>query len=227
MRRISSGLGEDRDRVAGALAHLAHAIGSEHDRRIGEDRLRLGEDRRIAAVEGAHDLAAELEMRRLVLADGDARRLVDDDVGGLEDGVVEQAEAVFLAVLLRLLVRRVALRPRDRHAGVEDPRQLRVLWDVGLADQRRALGVDPNGEQVEDHLVRQPTEERPVVDGGERMKVDDGVDRVIPILERHVVHLRPEVVAEVRRARWLDAGEDPLAGGRHPATVVSSAVCVM
>ncbi len=39
-------LSEDRDRVAGALAHLAHAIGAEHDRRLGEDRLRLGEDRR-------------------------------------------------------------------------------------------------------------------------------------------------------------------------------------
>ena len=80
------GLGEDRDRVAGALAHLAHAIGAEDDRGVRVDRLRLGEDRPVAAVEGAHDLAAQLEVGGLVLADRHAAGLVDDDVGGLEHG---------------------------------------------------------------------------------------------------------------------------------------------
>ena len=69
------------------LRHLPDAVGAEHDRRLGEDRLRLGERVAVAVVEGAHDLARQLEVGRLVLADRHQRRLVDDDVGGLQDRV--------------------------------------------------------------------------------------------------------------------------------------------
>ena len=35
-------LGEDLDRIVERLAHLADAVGAEDHRRLGEDRLRLG-----------------------------------------------------------------------------------------------------------------------------------------------------------------------------------------
>lgn len=43
-------------------------------------------------VEGLGRVAGQLEVLRLVLADGHKRRLVQQNVGGLEDGVSQQAE---------------------------------------------------------------------------------------------------------------------------------------
>src|SRR5688572_20801711 len=44
----------------------------------------------------------------------------------------------------------------------------------------------------------------------QRVVVDDAVDGVVAILHRDVVAERAEVVAHVRQARWLHAGEHPL-----------------
>ncbi len=204
------GLGENGDRVAGALAHLGGAVGAEHDGSLGEDRLRLGKDRSVAAVEGTHDLAGELQVRRLVLADRHSRCLVDHDVGGLEDRVVEQAHAVLDALLTLLLVGRRALDPADRHDRVEDPGQLGVLRMVGLADQGAAPRIEAHGKQVEHHLVRQPPQLGTVVHGGQRVVVDDSVDRVELVLHADVVDLRAQVVPQVRGPGRLDPAEDAL-----------------
>ncbi|MGA7311496.1 MAG: hypothetical protein WBX05_21375, partial [Pseudolabrys sp.] len=106
------GLSEDVDRVADRLAHLPYPVGAQHDRGLGEDRLRLGKRVAVARVERPDDLARQLEVGRLVLAHRHQRRLVDDDVGGLQDRIGEQpvVDVVGLAPLL-LLVRRRALEP--------------------------------------------------------------------------------------------------------------------
>ncbi len=86
-----------------------------------------------------------------------------------------------------------------------------MLGEVGLADQRAALRVEADCQQVKHHVVRQLPQLRPVVDGGEGVHVDDAVDRVVLVLQAHVVDLGAEVVAQVRGAGGLDAGEDTLA----------------
>src|SRR6185369_1042498 len=133
------GLGEDLDRVPDRLAHLPDAVRAEDRRRLGEDGLRLDERFAVTAVERPHDLAAQLEVGGLVLADRDAVGAVDDDVGGLQDRVGEQrvVDVVGLLLLL-LLVGRRPLDPADRRDGREQPGQLRVLGAVAL-DEERAL----------------------------------------------------------------------------------------
>ena len=190
-------LGEDRDRVAGALPHLPHAVDADHHRGVGEDGLRLGKNGAVAPVEGPDHLPGELEMGRLVLADRDSAGLVDDDVGRLQNRVVEQAEAVLFAVFADFLVGRVALCPGNRHTGLEDPCKLAVLRQIRLTDQGAPFGVESDGQQVEDHLVCEPAQLGAVVDGGERMQIHDAVDGVVLILERDVVDLGTQVVPEV------------------------------
>ena len=85
-----------------------------------------------------------------------------------------------------------------------------MLGEVGLADERAASRIEADGEQVEHHLVGQPAQLGAVVDRGQRVQVDDAVDRLVLVLQRHVVHLGAEVVAEVRRAGGLDPAEDAL-----------------
>ena len=45
---------------------------------------------------------------------------------------------------------------------------------------------------------------------GERVEVDDAVERVVPVLEGHPVPERPEVVPQGEAAGRLDTGEDPV-----------------
>ena len=202
------GLAEDVDRVADRLAHLADAVGAEDRGRLGEDRLRLGERLAVAAVEGAHDLAGELEVGGLVLADRHERRLVDDDVGGLQDRVRQQpvVDVVGLGLAL-LLVGRRALQPADRRHRGQQPGELGVLGAMALDEERAVLGIEAEGEQRRGHLAGARAQDVGIVGGGQGVVVDDAVDRLVLVLQAHVVADRAEVVAEVDDAGRLDAAE--------------------
>ncbi len=88
-------------------------------------------------------------MLALVLADRHLVGVVEQDVGGLQDRVVEQPDR-------RPFARRDrpdfslnwVIRPASPNAGdaAEDPPELRVLGDVALHEQDAAFGVDAAGE---------------------------------------------------------------------------------
>jgi hypothetical protein len=133
------GLVEDRH-VAGrrgrALAHLGRGLVERHDPRPGgrDEHLRHHEGLAVEPVEAPRERPHELEVLALVLAYGDEVRVVQQDVGGLQDGVVVEPRARRLRPALPRLVLEL------RHAGeladlrhaVKEPRQLRVartrLW---------------------------------------------------------------------------------------------------
>ena len=60
----------------------------------------------IEGVEAAGDFAGELDVGDLVVADGNEVGLVEEDIGGLEEGVAEEAVGVqvLLAELLLLVL---------------------------------------------------------------------------------------------------------------------------
>ena len=163
---MTSSGGEDVDGVADRLAHLPDAVGAEDDRRLGVDRLRLGERVAVAGVERADDLARQLEVGGLVLADRHERRLVDDDVGGLQDRIGEQAvvDVVGLAALL-LLVRRRALEPAHRRDRREQPGQLGDLGTMALDEQRAAFRIEAEGQERGGHLARPRPQQVRIVRG--------------------------------------------------------------
>jgi hypothetical protein len=72
-----------------------------------------------------------------------------------------------------------------------------VLVHVGLAEEDAALGVEARREQdcrrVVDKLGQLPRVER----NGQRVQVDDAVDRLAAVLPRDVLDDRADVVAEV------------------------------
>src|SRR5581483_11241400 len=109
----------EENAVAVGLRHLA-AVGAGKLGGGREQRLGLGEDvvavriggggadfARVELVETAGDFAADFEVRDLVFADRDVLRLVDEDVGGHENGVAEEskrAEVLVVNVLALLFV---------------------------------------------------------------------------------------------------------------------------
>ena len=91
----------------------------------------------------------------------------------------------------------------------EQPGQLGVLADVGLAEEDAALGVEAGGEQDRRRVVEALAQLGGLVGDGDRMQVDDAEDRrVAALLPLDVLADRADVVAEVLAPGRLDSAED-------------------
>ena len=111
---------------------------------------KLGHDQHLpeALVEAPRNLAHQLDVLALVLADRDLVGLVGEHVGGLQHRIEEEPGRDQLALLRGLLLElrhpvEVAVRGDRR----EEPRELRVLVHVGLAEQDAAVRVEAGGHQ--------------------------------------------------------------------------------
>ncbi len=167
-----------------------------------------------ASVEALGDVARELEVLALVVADRDVRRLVEEDVAGHQDRVGEEAgdeELLPLALLLEL--RHPAEVAVARHRR-EQPGGLGVRGDVALREHRRALRVEARGEEQRRQVERALSQVGRVEVDRDRVQVDDAEEcgAHLPgraLLGRRVLAEAAGVVAEVLRTGGLDAGEDP------------------
>ena len=215
------GLVEDEDGAglgAARRRHLPLRLLQVHDpgADLGDDQ--LGHHQRLAEalVEAARDLPHQLDVLALVVADRDLGRPVGEHVGGHQHRVVEERRGDQLALLRRLLLELGhAVEVAVGGDGREQPGQLGVLADVGLAEEDAALGVEAGGEQDRGRVVEPLAQLGRVVGDRERVEVDDAVDRrVAAILALDVLADRADVVAEVLAAGRLDAREDD---GAHAA----------
>ena len=98
--RLLSGHG-DVDGVAVGLAHLA-PVKAGQQRRVGQQRVDLGEHLAVAVVELACDGAGELDVRQLVAPDRHHVALAEQDVARLVHGVGEQKAGELMAAGLHL-----------------------------------------------------------------------------------------------------------------------------
>jgi hypothetical protein len=210
---------EDPHVVAVALAHLL-AVEARH---LGEVRLlrheRLGaaEDLAVQRVEGGRHVLRHLDVLDLVLAHGHEVRVVREDVGRHEDRVGEQAH-VGLEPLGELVLVAVGAfeQPHARHAG-QEPRQLADLLHVALAEEDGALGVEAQRQVGQRHVAHGLAQLLGLARRSQRVVVRDEVVPAQPgaLLQGDVLPDGAEVVAEVRSAAGLDAGEHGLHGRRR------------
>jgi hypothetical protein len=119
---------------------------------------RLDQDRSEALVEAARDLAHQLDVLALVLADRDLLGLVGEHVGSLEDRIEEEPCRDQLALARGFLLElghpvEVAVR---RERG-EVPGELGVLAHVGLPEEDAALRIEPGRDQDGGRVVDVPT----------------------------------------------------------------------
>ncbi len=194
------------------LAHLDRRVLKVVDlRRLLQDvRLRDREGLAVAAVEALGEVAGQLDVLALVLADRYLVRLVQEDVGDLEDRVREQADAGAVGALLGGLVLELGHAGRLAEAGqaVHDPGELGVLGDMALDEERAALRVESGGQQLRGGEPGVGAQVRRVLRDRDRVQVDDHVERVVGLLQGHPLAHGAEVVAEVERACCgLDSGE--------------------
>ena len=168
-----------------------------------------------ARVEAPRDVAHQLQVLALVLADGHLVRAVGEHVGGLQHGIEEHPRAHQLALGVRLVAELVhPLQAAELGERAQQPAQLGVLVHVALAEEDAALGVEARGEQQRGEVVHAAPQLRRLIRDGGGVQVDDAEQRLAALLPLDVLADRADVVAEVLGAGGLDAGED--AHGARP-----------
>ena len=106
----------------------------------------------VAAVEADGEVAGELDVLALVVADRHLVGVVEEDVGGHERRVGEQAagdEPAAALLGLRRLVLELGHAPQlaDRRGALHQPGQLAVLVHVALDEHDRHGGIDADGQE--------------------------------------------------------------------------------
>jgi hypothetical protein len=199
---------------------IFRTIAQAHDpRRCRRDiGFRQGEDgivfRGEIIVELLRDVARQLDMLLLIVANRDMGGLVQQHVCGLQDRVGEQRDRLAFAVLAGLILPLGhAVEPAHPRGAIEQPLQFGMSRNLGLVEQDRLVGIDPAGDQGGDHL------ERGRIELGRVMRHADGVqicqeDQARAargfglFLKLYIIDDRTKVIAKMRLTGGLNAGND-------------------
>mmetsp|Transcript_17257 Transcript_17257/g.53057 ORF Transcript_17257/g.53057 Transcript_17257/m.53057 type:complete len:397 (+) Transcript_17257:2011-3201(+) len=185
----------------GGLGHLGASVLERHDARalFHDERLGLPEDAllplAVEVVEAPRDVARQLEVLALVLAHGHQARLVQEDVRGHEDRVVEEADSHIFALLrLFLFILDHALEPVERRHAVQEPAELRMRRDVALDEDGALRGVDARRDVERRRVERLLAQLLRVMGRGDGVQVDDAKQAVVVVLELHPLADRAEII---------------------------------
>ena len=204
-RALDQRLGEREEAVDGLLADLHLDADPE-----------IGDARRKVVVEFLGDVARQLQVLLLVVADRHMGGAVGEDVGRHQRRIGEQADRGVLAVLAGLLLElRHAREPAHAGDAVEDPGKLGVLDDPALVEDDVALRVDAGRQERRRHLARRLDELDGILPGGDGVLVDDAIDAVVAGLQLRKAADGAEIVAEMQIAGRLDARKDERFEGGH------------
>ena len=197
-----------------------------HDARrgAGDDRLRLREEAiretfggnrlREIDVEFLRNVARKLKMLLLVVAHRHMRRAIGQDVRRHQHGIDVEPDARVFAVLARLLLElRHAVQPADARHAVQNPGEFRMRVDLRLVENDVLLRVHARRDERRRDLARGAAQIGRVLPDRDRVHVDDAIDAIVMILQRHEFRDRAEIVAEMQIAGRLDAGENALFHG--------------
>ena len=86
--------------------------------------------------------------------------------------------------------------------------QLGHFGNVRLDEHDRFLRTDARCQPIQRHLVRVLLEVLRILDRRERVQVDDAVDTLVVVLQRHVVLDRAQIIAEMLASRRASTGEN-------------------
>jgi len=168
--------------------------------------------RAVERVETTGYLTGQLDVGDLIVAYRDEVRLVEEDVGGLEERVAEEAvgvQVLLAELLLLIFVGRNTLKPWQWGEHTEEGVQLAVLGDVGLDEDGGALGIEARGEEVQRDVADVLAEGRGIgVVRRQGVEVGDEEVAVVLVLKLNPVVERAHIVAEVQAAGWAHAAKD-------------------
>jgi len=167
-------------------------------------------------IEPEGGIAGDLDVLTLVVADRDLIGVIKQDVGGLQRGVAEEpaADEVLFAFGRFILELCHPRQFTETDGAFHDPAQLVVLGHMALEENGCDVGVkayrEEHGGQLNDSLTDDPW----FVGHGQRMQVDDAVERIVAILSGDPGLQRAEVVPEMDITGRLHARQHAGFSGR-------------
>ena len=162
----------------------------------------------VQRIEALRDVARQFQMLRLIVAHRHDRGLVQQNIGGHQHRILQQAVADgFLRLRLGLVLRH-ALQPADRRHAGQHPGQFGVLGNRRLHHQRGMLGVDADRQQHPGQLLDLGAQLLRILINRDRVQVDDAVDAIVVVLDLGPVLQRAKIISDVRAAGGLNAGKD-------------------
>src|SRR5260221_415346 len=222
-------VGQIDARLVGRIGfrHLLRAVAQRHHARRGtlDQRLGLGKERIAVAVrldrlsevvvEFLRDVARELQVLLLVLADGYMRGTINQDVGGHQSRIGVETDRGILAVLARLLLELGhAVEPAEAGDAGEHPGELGMLRGLALVEHDGLFRCHAARHERRGHLARifrqllGPAPDRNRL--GDGVQVDHAIDAVVLVLQRDELRDGAEIIAEMQVAGRLHAGKHPL-----------------
>ena len=141
---------------------------------------------------------------------------VDENVRGHQARIGKQAQRGAFAVLAGLVLElRHAVHPADARHAVEDPGKLRMLRNGRLVEDDMLDRIDSRrderGRDRADLVAQVIVHEL----GGDGMQIDDAINAVVVLLQRHEFADGAKIVAEMQVPGRLDAREDERLEGGH------------
>ena len=156
-------------------------------------------------------MTGKFHVLALILAHRHEVRRVEQDVRGHKHRVGEKPDGgavgtAFLGLVLKL---RHARGLTEAGQALQDPSQLGVGWHLRLDEERRALRVDAQRDELCGARDGAAAQLLRVLLNGDRVQIRDEVERVVVVLQVDPLFDRPQVVTQVVRVGGrLDAGED-------------------
>ncbi len=168
----------------------------------------------IEVVEPPRHFPREFQMRQLVFSHRDEIRFVQENIGGLEDGIAEKAvgaEVLFFDLFLFFFVGRIPFQPGDGNHHRKEQVQDGMFRDAGLNEHSRASGIDACGQPVNEEFTHEFPDSTGVgIVRGKRVPVRHEEVTLILILQRFPVLQGTKIISEMHEAAGLHAAQHAL-----------------
>src|SRR4051812_30051985 len=117
-------------------------------------------------------------MLLLIFADWNKVAVVDQNVGGHQDGISEKSSGCGQAPRHLVLVGVSAFQKTFRRDGRQDPGELRHLRHIALSKKGVPGDVEAASQEVQSYLAAVGPERFRVIDSGQRMVIRDEIKRL-------------------------------------------------
>src|SRR3989344_1435258 len=198
---------KERDGVAVALAHFL-AVGSGNNSNALHNLLfRFLECFAVLLVEFRSDFARVLNMLFLVLPHRHDIGIVQNNVAGHEDWVIEKSDIRFKPARLLVFVRMRKFEESHRDERIEYPRQFRVLRHLGLLEYNEFFRVNAGSEIVAGYVQDVPAKLFRIFQRCEGVVISHHEVPSIVLLHVNQRLENPEIVPYMECSRRLEPGQ--------------------
>src|SRR5207253_11143543 len=154
------------------------------------------------------EIAGNLDVLFLILADWHDVAVVDQNVGRHQDGISEKPRGSTHAARNFVLVGMGALEQSHWRDGGQDPGELCNLRHVALHEEGGALRIETAGEKIDGHAPAVFSQQRWILQAGESVIIGDKIKGFAFGLESNRRPHHAEIIPDVENAAGLNAGKN-------------------